>query len=60
MLCWCSIAVLVFLLNLPFNLTAKYADLVIMLSGSLLLRSAFFIGLMSLSPLGPEQRNDKR
>ena len=43
---------LVFILNLSFNLMAIHADLVTMLTSSLLL-SAFFIDLMSFSPLGP-------
>ena len=41
----------VFILNLSFNLMAIHADLVTMLTSSLLL-SAFFIDLMSFSPLG--------
>ena len=53
MSCWCSFTVLVFILNLPYNLIAKYADLKTVLTGSFLL-SVFFIILMSFSHLGPQ------
>ena len=46
--------VLVYILNLSFNLIAIYADLVTMLSNGLLLRAFFNNDLMSFSTLGPQ------
>ena len=45
--------VLVYILNLSFNLIAIYAGLVTMLSNGLLF-SSFFNDLMSFSTLGPQ------
>ena len=54
-----SFTVLFFILKFSDNLTAEYADLVALLTGRLLI-SVFFIDLMSLSDLGPEEGNNKR
>lgn len=54
-----SFTVFFFILKFSDNLTAEYADLVALLTGRLLI-SVFFIDLMSLSDLGPEEGNNKR